>query len=143
MSFPHKCHIAGALGERVLFIVKDTLSIDKAKEEIENLTGERVAALYPKDDVLLFKKAFSKHSLYKRLNGLYEITRGARVTVTDFEALLQLFPKTLEVIKIAVGDVLDPQDIAARLVKLGYMREEIVSSEGCFSLRGDIARSFP
>lgn len=143
VSFPHKCHIAATLGAPVLFVVKDGVTIDKARAEIENITGDKVAALYPKDDVLLYKRAFSKHSLYKRLNGLYDITRGARVTVTDFEALMQLFPKKLDVLKIAKGDTVEPQAVAAKLVNMGYLREEIVSTEGCFSLRGDILEVYP
>ncbi len=143
VSFPHKCHIVSALGCPVLYVVKDVLTIDKAKAEIESLSGAKVAALYPKDDVLLYKKAFSKHGLYKRLNGLYDMQRGASVTVTTFEAIFQLFPKNLGIISLKKGQVIEPQEVVKSLVKLGYNREEIVSGEGSFSLRGDILEVFP
>lgn len=143
VSFSHKCHIVTCFNHPALYIVKDNLSIDKTKQEIEQITGEKVATLYPKDDVLLFKKAFSKHGLYKRLNGLYDIKNGAKITVTTFEALLELLPSSLETVSVKKGGVLAPSLIAEKLVSLGYVREEMVSAQGGFSLRGDILEVFP
>ena len=140
--FSVKCHIAANAPGFALYICKDVLSLDKAAAEISALSGGKVAVLYPKDDVLLYNKALSKHSLFKRLNGLYDIKKGARAAVTTFEALLQLFPARLSVLSLKKGQEIAPQKVVEELVKMGYVREEICDSEGRFSLRGDILEVF-
>ena len=141
--FSVKCHIAANAPAFALYICKDILSLEKTAAEISALSGGRTAVIYPKDDVLLYNKALSKHSLFRRLNGLYEIQKGARAAVATFESLLQLFPARLDTVSLKKGETADPQDVVKKLVKMGYVREEIVDSEGRFSLRGDIHHLFP
>lgn len=140
--FSVKCHLAAAAPGFALYICKDVLSLEKAAAEISALSGEKVAVIYPKDDVLLYNKALSKHSLFKRLNGLYAVTKGARAAVATFESLLQLFPARLTVLSLKKGQEIAPQAVVKELVKMGYVREEICDSEGRFSLRGDILEVF-
>lgn len=140
--FSVKCHIAANAPAFALYICKDILSLEKTAAEISALSGGRTAVIYPKDDVLLYNKALSKHSLFRRLNGLYEIQKGARAAVATFESLLQLFPARLDTVSLKKGETADPQDVVKKLVKMGYVREEIVDSEGRFSLRGDILEIF-
>ena len=141
--FSVKCHIAANTEGFALYIVKDAVSLEKTAAEISALSGKKTAVLAAKDDVLLYNKAVSRHSLFRRLNGIYEIMRGAGAAVTTFEALLQLFPKELKTLLFKKGAEADVRETARELVKMGYVREEIVDSEGCFSLRGDILEIFP
>lgn len=141
--FSVKCHIAGSAEGGALYIVKDTASLERTAAEIAALSDKKTAVIYPKDDVLLYNRAVSRHSLFRRLNGLYELSRGAEIAVTTFEALLQLFPAKLDVLVFEKGMEIDPLSAVKRLAEAGYTREEIVDAEGCFSLRGDILEIFP
>ena len=143
VPFAAKCLIAGNAEGFALFIIKDAASLEKTAAEIAALSDRKTAVLYPKDDVLLYNKAVSKQSLFRRLNGIYDIMRGAQAAVTTFEALLQLFPARLDVLTLKKGEEIEPHAVARRLAEMGYVREEIVDCEGCFSLRGDILEIFP
>ena len=89
VNFAEKCLIASSVGLPVLYIVKDGLYGAKIAEELTALSGERTVYLPAKDDVLLYKSAFDRTSLFARLNALYEIKNGARFVVTTFQSLLQ------------------------------------------------------
>ena len=77
-SFFAKCQIVGCNGNKSLFIVKDNLTIEKVATQINQITNEPVAVLYAKDDVVLQSKALTKFSLYRRLNGLYNIKKAQK-----------------------------------------------------------------
>ncbi len=143
VGFSEKCHIASLIGTPVLYIVKDGIYAAQIKEELSALVGEEVVYLPPKDDVLLYKTSFDKGVLYKRLNALYEISKGAKYVVATPESILQLFPKDPVAIEIEKGGSYDVYELAEKLVSLGYRREEFASSPATFALRGDIFEIFP
>ncbi|MCY0881386.1 MAG: hypothetical protein OWS74_05260, partial [Firmicutes bacterium] len=59
------------------------------------------------------------------------------VLIAPAAAVRQLFiPRTGQNrLKLAPGDALSPQQLAARLIQMGYQREEEVDSPGTFALR--------
>lgn len=143
VNFAEKCLIASSVGLPVLYIVKDGLYGAKIAEELTALSGERTIYLPAKDDVLLYKSAFDRTSLFARLNALYEIKNGARFVVTTFQSLLQLFPRDIPTIKIRKNEVYDIGGIVNKLVKFGYRREEFADDRATFALRGDILEINP
>ncbi len=143
VNFAEKCLIASSVGLPVLYIVKDGLYGVKIAEELTALSGERTVYLPAKDDVLLYKSAFDRTSLFARLNALYEIKNGARFVVTTFQSLLQLFPRDIPTIKIRKNEVYDIGGIVNKLVKFGYRREEFADDRATFALRGDILEINP
>ena len=143
VNFAEKCLIASSVGLPVLYIVKDGLYGAKIAEELTALSGERTVYLPAKDDVLLYKSAFDRMSLFARLNALYEIKNGARFVVTTFQSLLQLFPRDIPTIKIRKNEVYDIGGIVNKLVKFGYRREEFADDRATFALRGDILEINP
>ena len=143
VNFVEKCLIASSVGLPVLYIVKDGLYGAKIAEELTALSGERTVYLPAKDDVLLYKSAFDRTSLFARLNALYEIKNGARFVVTTFQSLLQLFPRDIPTIKIRKNEVYDIGGIVNKLVKFGYRREEFADDRATFALRGDILEINP
>lgn len=143
VNFAEKCLIASSVGLPVLYIVKDGLYGAKIAEELTALSGERTVYLPAKDDVLLYKSAFDRTSLFARLNALYEIKNGARFVVTPFQSLLQLFPRDIPTIKIRKNEVYDIGGIVNKLVKFGYRREEFADDRATFALRGDILEINP
>ncbi len=69
------------------------------------------------------------------------------ILVTTIEALLQpMLPKQEYVglnVKIKLGDKIELNSLIAKLLKLGYSREELVAAKGQFSVRGGIIDIFP
>ncbi len=144
VSAPHKCLIAPLAWEgRLVYISDNALSAASCAAQIAGFTGEEPALLTAKDEVLLYKDAVSKDALFKRINALYKIQNGARVVVCDIESLLQLFPRRLESLALAVGEEIDFSSLPEKLVKMGYTRAAAVESKGTFALRGDILDIFP
>lgn len=143
VGFSAKCHIASSNEFKALYIVKDNVLMEKTAEEMRELSNKKVTCLYPKDEVLLYNKAISKYSLFKRLNALYEIEKGTDIVVTTFEALLQLFPKKLKVLTLKKGMEYNLDLIVKELVSMGYVREETLTAKSGFTLRGDILEVYP
>ncbi|MBR5438763.1 MAG: transcription-repair coupling factor [Clostridia bacterium] len=143
VSMPQKCAVTASFDFPTLTIVRDGLTAQKTAELISQISGEKAIYLPAKDDVILFKTAFNKDSLYKRLTALYELSLGAKKVVTTFEAIIQLFPKKIDYLTIKSGDEYDLYSLVEKLVKIGYKRVDFSETQGTFSLRGDILEIFP
>ncbi|MBE7084776.1 MAG: transcription-repair coupling factor [Clostridiales bacterium] len=135
--------LAGLVDAPVVYITTDAVSAQKASENIATLSGKSTQVLSAKDEVLLYRKALSKDSLYKRLNGIYALQNGCDVVVAEIDALLQLFPKNLPTLAFKEGEELDFAKIPQTLVEMGYTRSFEVESKGVFALRGDILDIYP
>ncbi|HNJ96723.1 MAG TPA: transcription-repair coupling factor [Ilumatobacteraceae bacterium] len=107
-------------------------------------------ALFPAWETLPFERVSpSVETMGRRLEVLWRLRDPQRcpaVVVTGVRALLQrLGPGTTEVepVHITKGGVLDPDELVARLVHLGYRREELVEHRGEVAKRGAIVDIFP
>lgn len=143
LSDADKFFIASLIKEKFIYIAQDPIKAKRAAESIGVLSGEKTVYIPPKDEVLLYKNALSKDSLYGRINALYEISRGAKHIVCDIESALQLFPKKIEGIVLEKGREYDYASLPEKLVSLGYSREYEVEAKGCFAVRGDILDIYP
>ena len=143
VNFADKCRQVSTFDSPVLYIVRDAITAKKAAIQISNITGEEVVFLPAKDDCLLYKSAFDKENMYQRLTALYKIQSGAKIVVTTFEALMQLFPKKIEYLTFEKDKDYDFETIVSTLVKLGYKRVDYCENVGTFSLRGDTLNIFP
>ena len=127
VSDSQKYLTASIIDRPVLYIAADAVAAGRAYEAIKTLSGKKCAYLAAKDDVLLYKTAVSKDSLFKRIEGLYNLMSGAEVIVCEVEAALQLVPEKLPVITLKAGADYDYAALPAALVKMGYVREYSVS----------------
>ena len=143
VSEPHKYLLASLVEQKAVYICADVQTAKKAAENIRTLSGKRVALLAPKDEVLLNKAALSKDALFARLCAVYEFQHGADVLVTDAEALIQLFPRTLPSAHLVVGRETDFTELLQKLTSFGYVREQTVESKGVFAVHGDILDIYP
>lgn len=143
LSEPHKYLTAAATSDRVLYVTADGMSAQRAYESISALSGKKCAYLTAKDEVILYKDALSKDALYKRIRALAEIVDGAECIVADIEALMQLAPAKIEVLKLKKGEDYDYQSLPAKLISMGYTREHAADSRGSFAIRGDIIDIYP
>lgn len=136
-----KCALISSLENPVLFVVKDTLSASVYKDLITELSGKKVYVLPPKDELLLPRKAFSKDSVYERLETLYSINT-ADVIIAPITSVMQTFSGKTDALKIVCGEDLGVDYIAKNLVSLGYKRVDFVESKGQFCVRGDVVDLF-
>ena len=143
VSIPEKIRLLIHLDMPVLMIVRDSQTAIKITEEIKLITGENAVFLPSKDDLLLYKSAFNKDSLHRRLTALYEIQKGAKIIVTVFEALMQYFPKKVDYITLEKDKDYDLTQVTKSLIKLGYKRVDFSENKGEFSVRGDILEVYP
>ncbi len=143
VSQPLSYYLTANLDGKVLCLYKDQISARAAAEEISALAGEKAVFLPAKDDVLLYKRFFNKESVYSRIDAIYRIVNGARFITTTPEAILQLFPKRLEFLTIAVAAEYPLDSLIAKVVRMGYRRTEFAEQPGEFALRGDIFELYP
>ncbi len=138
--------IFGATDDKKTIVI--TYSDQEAKQlvfDLELYTDN--VRLYPAKEYVFFEiDAQNRHSENMRLEALSNMQKNGGITVTSVEALLQFTipPKTLKenTLNLKIGDMIDPVELAERLVKMGYIREEEVSGKGQFSLRGGILDVF-
>ncbi len=135
--------LAGLTPYPVVYVTSDGISAKKAAENIASLTGKRTEVLAAKDEVLLYRKALSKDSLFRRLNGIYALQNGCEVVTAEIDALLQLFPKTLPSVTFKEGEDYDFSSLLTCLTQMGYVRSFEVETKGVFALRGDILDIYP
>ena len=119
VSDPLKYLLASLTPYPVVYITADGVSAKKAAENIRSLSGKTVATIAAKDEVLLYRKALSKDSLFKRLQGIHALQTGAEIVVAELDALLQLFPKKLPTIVLKEGEEQDFLALPARWVEMG------------------------
>ena len=143
VSEPIKYLLAAMHSLPVVYVTADGVSARKAAENIAALSGKKVSVLAAKDEVLLYRKALSKDSLFRRLEGIYALQNGAEIVTAEIDALIQLFPKKLPVIRLREGEETDFLDLPKKLVKMGYARAYEVETKGAFALRGDILDIYP
>ena len=135
--------LAGLIDYPIVYITADSISAKKAAENIAALSGKKTEVLAAKDEVLLYRKALSKDSLYQRLRAVSSVYQGGEVTVAEIDALIQLFPKTLPTLTFKEGEELDFISLSAYLTRMGYTRNFEVETQGVFALRGDILDIYP
>ncbi len=135
--------LAGLSPFPVLYVTADGVAAKKAAENIASLSGKRTATIAAKDEVLLYRKALSKDSLFRRLEGVYALQTGAEVVTAEIDALLQLFPAKIPTITLKEGEEYDFSSLPAKLTQMGYVRSFEVESRGVFALRGDILDIYP
>ena len=135
--------LAGLTPFPVVYVTADSVSARKAADNIAALTGKRTEVLAAKDEVLLYRKALSKDSLFRRLNGIYAMQQGCEVVTAEIDALIQLFPKTLKTVTFKEGEDFDFLSLTKVLTDMGYTRNFEVETKGVFTLRGDILDIYP
>ena len=135
--------LAGMTPYPVVYITADGVSARKAAENISALSGKRAEVLSAKDEVLLYRKALSKDSLFRRLNGIHALYNGGEIITAEIDALIQLFPKKLPTLSLQEGADYDFLSLPKRLIEMGYVRNFEVETKGVFAVRGDILDIYP
>ena len=155
--------IAAALAEALGTAVDDgpppgvvlavTASVAEAEDlaaGVGDLLGPEAVAVFPGWETLPHERLSpSADTVGQRiavLRRMADPARRPRVITTPVRALLQPLSRqisAIEPISAAVGDEVDLDRIAHRLVEFGYLRTDLVERRGQFAMRGGILDVFP
>ncbi|HEV8481681.1 MAG TPA: transcription-repair coupling factor [Candidatus Eisenbacteria bacterium] len=144
--------LARVSGRTLLWVQADAERADTAREDLELFLDHDEILYYPEPETLPYESRSPHPSLLaQRLETLYTLAapharKHGRVIVTTVRALAQRVPSAAKLwrarLPLAVGDQIDLDQLAGRLVALGYERRPMVSAVGEFAVRGGIVDVF-
>ena len=144
-----KVHILEGMSDGFRMKIIATFSDKRVKEIVEDLRlYERNVFSYPAKDLIFYQADIHGNRLMtERIRTLRRIAEGLPLTiVTTFDALmnaqvpLQIF--TENILAVKKRGIVTEEEIAARLVAMGYTRNYQVEEAGQFSIRGGIVDVF-
>jgi len=119
------------------------------REDLESLLGEDRVFYFPDWEILPYDE-FSPHDAIvgTRLETLAALLDGKTgVIVIPLRAYLRQImpPEDLaeSIVHVSLKDRLEPRDLIAKLVEMGYARHSVVEDVGAFAMRGGIVDVFP
>lgn len=126
----------------IAIITYNEIQARKLYEDIKYFT-DNVVLFSKKETVTYDYIAESKELPYKRIEALNEIkARKNLIVVTTIEAILQKLPNQKSLyanqLNFKIGDTYNLEEIKQKLVKLGYVRCDLIEGRGQFSIRGGI-----
>ncbi len=141
---------AAALGDRRPVVVATASGVDAERldRDLATLLGRSAVDLFPAWETLPFERVSpGTETMGRRNRVLWELGSpdGPLVIVAPVRALAQrLAPGSGEApIVIGAGDVVDLEEIVARLVHMGYRRDVQVEHRGDVAVRGSILDVYP
>jgi transcription-repair coupling factor (superfamily II helicase) len=131
-------------------VVSDNHVAARYHQELANLSRYPVY-FYPSSEVSPYEQVLSSpDNIAPQMDVLHNMLHNPTdpcIVLVPVRAFMQrvLDPESLKNnnVTLTVGDTVDLQDLAARLTRLGYARENLVTLRGEFSIRGDIIDIFP
>ncbi len=126
----------------ICIITYNEIQAKKLYEDIQYFTENVV--LFPKKEIVTYDYiAESKELPYQRIEALNEIkAKKNLIVVTTIEALLQKLPNQkilyINQLNFKIGETYHLEEIKQKLVKLGYVRCDLIEGRGQFSIRGGI-----
>ena len=133
----------------IFFITHNLYQAQKVTEDLTALLGDQSVFLYPVNELISSEIAVASPELRaQRLDVINRLTNGeAPVVVAPVAAVRRMLPpkelwKSSQLV-ISLGDDIEPDQLSARLVEVGYERSGMVSAPGEFSIRGGIIDIYP
>ena len=135
----------------ILLIYKDEETAEASCQHLKTAANESLECLfYPGLSSNPYLSAIdSEYNLFLRfahLKKLLSPTKKRRVIFTTLDAALLRVPTSeffAQSYKVAVSDIVGPEDLAQTLVALGYQHATTVEEPGTFSSKGEIFDVFP
>jgi transcription-repair coupling factor (superfamily II helicase) len=135
------------LGGAMLVVCPD--DADRIREDLEGLLGKDMVFYFPDWEILPYDE-FSPHEAIvgTRLRTLAALLDGASgVVVVPARAFLRRImpPDDLKRCRLLVrtGETLGPEALLSHLLRMGYVRHQVVEDVGTFAMRGGILDVFP
>ncbi len=136
--------LAEDLGAPVVALAATAERAESFHADLEALLGEERVGLYPPWETLPYEERAPRREVVGQrlefLAGLLD--RRTAIGATSVRAMIQRIPSAAalasRLLRIAAGDRIPLERLAARLAALGFEREAMVSEVGTFSVRGGI-----
>jgi transcription-repair coupling factor (superfamily II helicase) len=133
----------------ILFITHNLLQAQKLYDDIVNLLSEDDVFLFPANELIAAEMSIASPELKaQRIEALNHLSkRDKGIIIVPAAGLRKVIPpKSLwkkYQLSFKVGDDLDVTKVLNTFVKMGYVRSEMVSTPGEFSIRGGIIDIYP
>lgn len=141
--------LANETNKPIFLITHNLYQAQKVTDDLTSLLEDRSVLLYPVNELISSEIAVASPELRaQRLDVINRLTNGeAPIVVAPVAAIRRMLPP-VEVWKssqmlIQVGHDIEPDQLASRLVEVGYERSDMVSAPGEFSIRGGIIDIYP
>ncbi|MBR3764789.1 MAG: transcription-repair coupling factor [Clostridia bacterium] len=139
--------LADATGKRVLLLAANDLRATHDADDGQQLLGSQ-AVMMPGGEIDLTRGASSHESAWRRLETLSRLSGGeVRLMCTSVDAAMQRMGSAdnfrKAVIRLGVGDVIDPKKLMRDLVRMGYERVNMVEGKAQCAMRGSIVDVYP
>lgn len=131
----------------ILVVVNSLFEANSLYSSLSSYT-DRVS-LFPMDDFLTSEAlAISPDLRITRLETLNKLVNGERnIVITNLMGLLRFLPSIEtyreHVLKLDIGENIEPKAMAEFLINSGYSRDTIVNKTGEFAVRGFVVDVFP
>ena len=135
-------HLISLIPNKTLVVVKDSIRAKKVSKTIKEFSDKKVVYIPPKDELLVYSKAFSKDSVYQRIVAINDVD-SADVIVCPIESIMQTISLKIEKIYLKTNANFDRDEFISKLISIGYERVENLESKGGFVVRGDIVDVYP
>ncbi|HOO37162.1 MAG TPA: transcription-repair coupling factor [Deltaproteobacteria bacterium] len=132
----------------ILWIVQDTEEMYQAEEDLTNfLDSSYIHTFYPADVRPYQDDSPAREIVAHRISVLYHLMKGdPGVIIAPFSAVLPyvIAREDLEdaATRLSVDMEIDRDDLALRLMHMGYTREALIDDVGQFSIRGSVIDIF-
>lgn len=126
----------------ICVITYNEIQAKKLYEDFQYFTDNVV--LFPKKEIVTYDYiAESKELPYKRIEALNQIkSKKNLIVITTIEAIMQKLPDQKSLydneLSFKMGESYTLEEVKQKLVKLGYVRYDLIEGRGQFSIRGGI-----
>ncbi|WML41885.1 transcription-repair coupling factor [Neobacillus sp. OS1-2] len=133
----------------IMLVTHNLLQAQKLYDDIVNLLSEREVFLFPANEVIAAELSIASPELKaQRIEALNYWSRSDKgIIIVPIAGLKKIIPpKSLwnsYQLKLAVGQDIDIDKSLHTFVKMGYVRVEMVTTPGEFSVRGGIIDIYP
>ena len=130
--------------KKIIFVAETEQSALKFQNDLKNLFEEE-AEIFPYQDGSIYDT--NSKNLYKYARQIQILQNPNDIVIVPQKALFEKFPDEVffkeHSIKLKIDEDIDVQELARKLVMLGYKRKTLVADVGEFSIRGDVIDVFP
>ncbi|MCQ6281873.1 transcription-repair coupling factor [Bacillus sp. EB600] len=133
----------------ILLVTHNLLQAQKLYDDIVNLLSEKEVFLYPANELIAAEMSIASPELKaQRIEALNYLSTNERgILIVPVAGLRKILPqKSLwkkYQLRLKVGEDIHVDEMLNLFVKMGYVRAEMVSTPGEFSVRGGIIDIYP
>ncbi len=145
-GWPWVAHLVSGKHDVVVVVAPEAGSVTAIAAGLRALVKDREVAVFPSWDVQPYDRLGPSAEVSgERQETLAKVRAGGPLVIVTNVAALGVMEAPVEgdLWRVSVGGEVEPAELAAKLVDLGYKREEVVQEAGSFAVRGGIIDVWP